>query len=361
MEYRLPPISLDPVADAEELALAAMGRGGAPAAAAPPRMLRRATRPRSEGGAVTTVVQPGEENIRRGLDLMSAEDDYSSAQEYASKRGIEGEGALLNALAAQYAGDRFAPVQQMYLKRSLASQDPLRVGSAMISPDGSVMKDPSASREREAGRLLQLGQFEMTLADRKQAREDAERSRQEGRALQLSLAGMRGTAGPSDASMWRAEDKLRNDFNAATGDLSGELSATRKITEIISAMPPGTRPDAITQQSLVILLNKFLDPGSVVREGEFDRVVKAQGLEGRANNLKAYLLRGEPLNDEAIRQIGDLAGLYQRAAETRLRSTASQYSEVARTRGLDPAAVIVNPAYRANSVSADDPLGLRGP
>lgn len=191
MDFRLPPISLDPVADAEELALAALGRGSAPAAAAPaaprPRALRRATR--SAGGSVTNVAQPGEENIRRALDLMSAEDDYSSAQEYARKRGLEGEGALLNALAAQYAGERFAPVQQMYLKRSLASQDPLRVGSAMISPDGSVMKDPSASREREAGRLLQLGQFEMNLADRQQARADAAQQRREAQALRQAMAG----------------------------------------------------------------------------------------------------------------------------------------------------------------------------
>ena len=202
MDFRLPPISLDPVADAEELALAAMGRGSAPAAAAPaaprPRALRRATR--SAGGAVTNVAQPGEENIRRALDLMSAEDDYSSAQEYARKRGLEGEGALLNALAAQYAGERFAPVQQMYLKRSLASQDPLRVGSAMISPDGSVMKDPSASREREAGRLLQLGQFEMNLADRQQARADAAQQRREAQVLRRTLASMQGGevgAGPA--------------------------------------------------------------------------------------------------------------------------------------------------------------------
>lgn len=193
MDFRLPPISLNPVADAEELAFAALGRGGvpaaAPAAAAPPRMLRRATRPRSAGGAVTTVVQPGEENIRRALELMSAEDDYSAAQEYAKQRGVEGQSALLNALAAQYAGERFAPVGQMYLKRSLASQDPLRVGSAMISPDGTVLKDPSASREREAGRLMQLGQFEMTLADRQQARADEARRAADARALRQAMAG----------------------------------------------------------------------------------------------------------------------------------------------------------------------------
>ena len=202
MEFRLPPVSLDPVADAEELALAALSRGvpaAVPAAAAPrPRALRRATSTRNAGGAVTSVAQPGEENIRRALDLMSAEDDYSAAQDYARKRGVEGEGALLNALAAQYAGERFAPVQQMYLRRSLASQDPLRVGNAMISPDGAVLKDPSASREREAGRLLQLGQFEMNLDDRRQARAEAAQARRDAQALRLTLARMQGSSSGGD-------------------------------------------------------------------------------------------------------------------------------------------------------------------
>lgn len=338
MDYTMPTISLDPVADAEEQLRRAMIAGQRP------RVLPRATRRVNAGGSVTTNVQPGaseaamqpgEAYIRQGLEMYGQEDDYSEAQRYARDRAKEGDSAMLNALAAQFAGADFEPVSGMYLKRALAAREPLRIGSATISPDGTVLKDPGASRQRQADKLLQLGQFEMTLDDRKKAREREE-------MLRLSLAQMRGDNGADDARLWRAEDGLRRDFDRVTGDLRTELGATRKITEIIAATPPGSRPDAITQQSLVILLNKFLDPGSVVREGEFDRVVKAQGLEGQARNLSNRLLRGEPLNDEAIRQINDLAQLYQRAAETKMRSYATQYADVARRRGLEVGSVIID-------------------
>jgi hypothetical protein len=186
-------------ADAQEEALRRLqemaAAGAAPAAAPPvaaPRALPRATRKASAGGALSGRVQPGEENIRRGLELMSAEDDYTAASDFARQRSLQGEDAMLNAIAASVAGRRFEPLQGAFLKRALAAQDPMKVGTATIGPDGTVLRDPSAGREREAGRLLQLGQFEMGLADRQQARADAAAERQEARALRLTLARMQG-------------------------------------------------------------------------------------------------------------------------------------------------------------------------
>ena len=312
---------------------------------------------KSAGGALTQNAGPRELAdfyTQSGLDAYEEEPDVAGLQDFAKRRSVEGGSALINALAAGYAGERFAPVQSLYLKKASAAQEPLKVGTGYVTPEGEYVKDPSASRDRRAETFLRLGQQYASLADRQEGRAQTADLR---RDLAAMSAGQQG--GANDARTWRAEDKLRNDFEKATGDLQTELGATRKITEIISATPPGGRPDAMTQQSLVILLNKFLDPGSVVREGEFDRVIKAQGLEGRARNLVNNILKGEPLNDVAIQQINGLAQLYQRAAETKLRSTAMQYSELARQRGLDPAAVIINPSYRGGSTDANDPLGLR--
>lgn len=312
---------------------------------------------KSAGGALTQNAGPRELAdfyTQSGLDAYEEEPDVAGLQDFAKRRSVEGGSALINALAAGYAGERFAPVQSLYLKKASAAQEPLKVGTGYVTPEGEYVKDPSASRDRRAETFLRLGQQYAALADRQEGRAQTADLR---RDLAAMSAGQQG--GANDARTWRAEDKLRNDFDKATGDLQTELGATRKITEIISATPPGGRPDAMTQQSLVILLNKFLDPGSVVREGEFDRVIKAQGLEGRARSLVNNILKGEPLNDVAIQQINGLAQLYQRAAETKLRSTAMQYSELARQRGLDPAAVIINPSYRGGSTDANDPLGLR--
>ena len=131
-----------------------------------------------------------------------------------------------------------------------------------------------------------------------------------------------------------------------TKDLREEMNATSKITQIVSATPPGQKPDAITQQSLVILLNKFLDPGSVVREGEFDRVVKAQGLEGQARNLSDRILRGMPLDMNTINQINGLA---------KVQKYANDYISIADRRKLNPENVISDPRFRGGSAASGAP------
>lgn len=316
-------------------------------------VLPRSTQRSAAGGALTSNVKPGDSTMlpqstrgmadyftRQGLDAYAADPDVTELQQYAKQRGQEGESAMLNALAAQYAGERFQPVQAQFLKRAMAAQEPLKVGNAgYITPSGEYVKDPSYAQERRAEKFLGLGQLYNSQAIREEQAEND-------RANRLAIAQARGD-GANDSRLWRAEDKLRNDFDRAIGDLSTELSATLKISEIINAY--GGRPEAIPaipQQSLVILLNKFLDPGSVVREGEFDRVVKAQGLEGRAKNLVDNILKGKPLNVDAIRQISELAKLYQQAAEAKIQKIGQNYTQVAQSRGLDVGSVIVNPAYR---------------
>lgn len=134
----------------------------------------------SVGGTLTNSVKPGDDPrsmgdaaILESIRLYSQEDDYSEAQDYAKRRSNEGQDAMLNALAAGYAGQRFQPVQAMYLKRAMAAQEPMRVGNATIGPDGTVMRDAGAGRLRKATQLQQLGQFYTGLADRQDARNEA--------------------------------------------------------------------------------------------------------------------------------------------------------------------------------------------
>jgi len=161
--------------------------------------------------------------------------------------------------------------------------------------------------------------------------------------------------GPSEASVWRAEDKLRGDFETITAPLRGELSAINKINDImVAARNDPSTIDAISQQSIVILLNKFLDPTSVVREGEFDRVIKAQGLEARARNFIDRIAKGKPLDVSAINQIADLAKLYERAADSKIRQYANEYATIAENRKLDVGSVITNPNYRPRKIADED-------
>lgn len=331
----------------------------------------------SPGGVLSNNVKPGQGGMlpnaidsyrskaadlyKQGSDLYDQEPDFSQFQEFAKQRSQQGEGAMLNALAAQYAGEGFAPVQEQYLKKAAAARDPMKMGSGIITADGQYLKDPEVAQNKKAEFLLQQAKaYETMAANAETARERiaAQRAqneiqnqmRQMGIDLQRQGLDLRrdiaNNKQPDNSKTWRAEDNLRGDFDKLTKDLREELNATSKITQIVSATPPGQKPDAITQQSLVILLNKFLDPGSVVREGEFDRVIKAQGLIGQAQNLKDRILLGQPLDINTINQINGLANMYTKAATGKIQGIADNYTEISTKRGLDTGSVISDPRYR---------------
>ena len=126
-----------------------------------------------------------------------------------------------------------------------------------------------------------------------------------------------------------------------------EIDATSKILDVAAAVPPGKRPDPITQQAFVVLLNKFLDPGSVVREGEFARVLEAQGVFRQAQMLKDRIVKGDILDQQSLDQITGLARTYQGIANRKIGRVANEIADVARRRNLDVESVILNPAYLA--------------
>lgn len=87
---------------------------------------------------------------QEAADAEAAEPDLASAQEYLRKRSQGGDVAMLNALAAQFAGERFQPMQAQFLKRAAAAQEPLRIGTGMLTPDGQYVRDTVADAQRKA-------------------------------------------------------------------------------------------------------------------------------------------------------------------------------------------------------------------
>lgn len=145
----------------------------------------------SPGGVLTQNVQsapalPRSMQIRKQIaDLESQDDDMSAMQAYGRQQGEAGQSAMLNALAAQFAGERFEPVQTQFLRRAAAAQQPMRVGRGMVTPDGQYIVDPGARREAQLGRLSR----EADLADRLEAQQaaQAERIAEQRRAQQAAI------------------------------------------------------------------------------------------------------------------------------------------------------------------------------
>lgn len=142
----------------------------------------------SPGGVLSNSVQPGQGGMlpnaldayrskaadlyKQGSELYDKEPDFSQFQNFAKQRGQQGEAAMLNALAAQYAGESFAPVQEQMLKRAAAARDPMKVGGGVITADGEFLKDPEAAQNKKAEFLLQQAKaYETMAANAETARE----------------------------------------------------------------------------------------------------------------------------------------------------------------------------------------------
>lgn len=126
---------------------------------------------KSPGGVLSNSVQPGQASVLpnaidsyraqskelsdRAFAAMDAPVDYSAMQKMARDRSEQGEGAMLNALAAQFAGEQFAPVQQQFLKKAAAAREPIKMAGGLITADGGFVKDPEAARDKEVNMLLQ--------------------------------------------------------------------------------------------------------------------------------------------------------------------------------------------------------------
>lgn len=98
-------------------------------------LVLKKTRAKSKGGTLTTAIQPGQAVLPNALAAANQPPDYRQRaadlysqgedmyQKYLDKNEGAGEAATLNALAAQFAGEGFQPLQQQFLKKAATAED----------------------------------------------------------------------------------------------------------------------------------------------------------------------------------------------------------------------------------------------
>ena len=283
--------------------------------------------------------------------------DYSKMTQYAKDRSERGERDLMLAMAAGLGGEETKPIGAMFLKQAAEARNPIKVATGLIDENGQYIEDAEAVQERKGKRIDARIKSIDTLISSNIAAQDKIRLARERNDLMLMMknmslaAGAGGRSDKADQAKWRFEDQLSKQYDASTKDIRMELDATRKMNQLAPTMI-GRRPNAIEQQTMIILLNKFLDPTSVVREGEFDRVAQAQGYVQRAQNLQNRIANGELMSDKLISQIVDMGKFYEKAAQTKLQGIGDQYYEKAGRRDLDPTSIVVDPNYRPRGAQA---------
>lgn len=142
-----------------------------------PRTMLPRTRKKSAGGSVTNNVKPEDElgsgrgMLSRALQMVSQQPDVTALNELAQQRMREGDSSMLNALAAQFAGSDFEPVQGVLLKRAMAAQEPQKVGNYGLISGGKFVADPYAARDTQANAMMDIG-GELFRDERATAREE---------------------------------------------------------------------------------------------------------------------------------------------------------------------------------------------
>jgi hypothetical protein len=305
---------------------------------AAPRVLPKATSKTSVGGTLTNNVKPGDSSMlpqtargmadyftRMGIDAYAAEPDVAGLQQYAKQRSQEGESAMLNALAANYAGRRFEPVQAQFLKRAMAAQEPLKVGNAgYITPSGEYVKDPQYANDQKAQRFLQLGQQYTSMADREDARNDQNQ-------LRRDLAAGR-DQDRADARGFANATKLRTELNTRLDKVAAGTGFAQNILEMLS--DESIKNDAIKQISLIFQYGKLLDPDSVVREAEQRLIAEARGVYESALNFPERIRSGVLLTPAQLQSIGQVAQNLQRNSQQRRSDVVDYYRGIAERNGI---------------------------
>lgn len=150
-----------------------------------------------------------------------------------------------------------------------------------------------------------------------------------------------------DFRRYNIEDTGAARFDAETKDFAGEIKATKAIENLTRTAASTNRAlNAVEQQTMAVLLQKFLDPTSVVRETEYSRAGDAAGLVDRAAQWMDKITKGEFLPPGVIGQIADMAAMYQQAAQEKINRIGDTYYSMAQRRGLNAENIVRSPWYQ---------------
>lgn len=144
----------------------------------------------------------------------------------------------------------------------------------------------------------------------------------------------------ADTERLRANAKgLRTEFNNLTKNDRDIALAYSKIQSSAS------NPSAAGDIALIINYMKMLDPGSVVREGEFATAANAGGVEDSVRARYNSVVNGERLSAEQRRDFVDASGRVLQPYRDQFEATKSRYSTLATDQGLQPSQVVTNDPY----------------
>lgn len=107
-------------------------------------------------------------------------------------------------------------------------------------------------------------------------------------------------------------------------------------------------PSPAGDLALIFNFMKVLDPGSVVREGEFATAQNAGGIDERLRSLYNQVVEGTRLTEAQRADFVDRATKLYSGAQEQYKSISDQYTDFAKRAGLDPSLVIPDFSFKGS-------------
>ena len=342
---------------------------------------------------------------QQGYDLYNRDPDTSALQAFAHQRAQQGEGAMLAALAAQYAGEGYQPLQQQLLKSASDAREAMKVGGGILTSEGQYIKDPFAAQDKRAEFLLQQAKAYEQMAATAETQEEqmAYRAKQDELMVELRRMGLENQRAQAEATNesrrmglenQRAQAEATNEFRrsqlaqsdarlredqdrradqarerrereaeraseragAQADRLRGEYTKradkvregtmhTQNVLQMLA--DPQTAKDPTRQVALIFSFGKMLDPESVVRESEYALIANARGLADTLQQLVPRLQSGARLSPQQLQSMQQVATNLMQGSAARAQDLDRYYEDLARRRNIDPRDVL--PSYRGSS------------
>lgn len=195
------------------------------------------------------------------------------------------------------------------------------------------------AREKERLGLLRAGaDLGLTEAQTQEALKRTQKLSIETQKAALELAG----GGDIDPEKrFNFERQLRQEYNDQTKGFQEVQEAYRRIQ--------ASKNDAAGDLSLIFAYMKMLDPGSVVREGEFANAQNAAGVPDRVLNIYNKIASGERLTEGQRRGFTSQAKALMDAAQQREKTVRGGIDQVVKSYRLNPDNVFYTPAAQTSS------------
>lgn len=154
---------------------------------------------------------------------------------------------------------------------------------------------------------------------------------------------------PTIQNTIETESSIRKEFNSlpqtkSFADISRSYKAMKGTFEGLGGINKKGTSKAASDQALITLFNKMLDPSSVVREGEYARSLEGQNAMARAAGYLERLTKGGAgLTDENRKDMVTIANNLYKDAKSVYKEQSSFYKNIAQTHQINPGNIIFDP------------------